>query len=281
MRILSAHTYGYGRAGLTPLEQIFATLAEHGRLAVRDIAQHTQTPLRRIRHCLASLLEQQLVLHANTETDAPTFYAVNWRAIYGLARRDNIAQLVTERFDEGAGQIVNNIQQLGLARVGDLADAYQFSAGSKRDSGVDTTSASMVNGTTKAGGHAAQPSPAVPTIGSFHATMRRLLQSGILVKVTTRTFLPPSDLQEQMEETIIGEQFPDRKITGPKKQSEFKKAVNSLKRRWREDDEYSDSNDLGARSTFNPPNKRIKGNGVVSYNRVPDDDDSGPRLSVR
>ncbi|KAI7575686.1 hypothetical protein KC343_g22535, partial [Hortaea werneckii] len=81
--------------------------------------------------------------------------------------------------------------------------------------------------------------------------------------------MPSSDLQEQIEEMVIVDQFPDRKVTGPKKQAEFKQAVHILKRKWRDDDTYSDLHDGGAKGAvkrpgehFQPSNKRIKLNGV-------------------
>jgi len=251
--------------------------------------------MRRLRHTLAALLEQQLVLHYAAEEDTPSYYAINWRAVYGLARFDNIDQLVTDRYGAGAASIVNNIQQLGLARVGDLAEAYNLQVGSQRDSAVDTTENHVgeegtLNGIAKPGGHSAQPPPAVPTTGTFHTIMRRLLQSGILIKVGTRSFIPPPDLQESIEETVIGEQFPDRKVTGPKKQAEFKLAVNNLKRKWRSEDHYSESNDIASKGSFKrpgevfKPNKRAKVNGDlpngVSHNHTDEDDGSGVRLSV-
>ncbi|KAI6869617.1 hypothetical protein KC338_g2468 [Hortaea werneckii] len=251
--------------------QIFATLAEHGRLPIPTLAHHSGIPSRRVRTGLANLLEAQLVLHFAAEEDAPTFYSVNWRNAYNLARHTNIVELVNERFGERAGHLVGNILQLGHAKVGDLAEAYELAPGSKRDNGIDGTTnhaadTGMVNGAAKT--NAANASQ-MTSANEFHGTLRALLRSGILVKVGMRAFMPSSDLQEQIEEMVIVDQFPDRKVTGPKKQAEFKQAVHILKRKWRDDDTYSDLHDGGAKGAvkrpgehFQPSNKRIKLNGV-------------------
>jgi len=278
---------------LTPLEHIFATLCEYGRLTLVQLATHAEAPYRRIRYCLSSLLERQLVLHYTADADTPTYYAVNFRAIYNLARGDNIVTLVTDRYGEGAGRIVNNIQHLGLTRMGDLASAYEFENSSKRDSGTGFSNNHTDENGTDIGDSVPSGTalPDVATVGSFHATMRTLLQSGILIKVGVRACMPSYDLQDEIEETVIGEQFPDRKITGPKKQAEFDKAVNDLKRKWRADDEFSDANDLGSKGTLrrpgqilDPPSKRIKvsnghANGV-SHDQADVFEDTGLRLSV-
>lgn len=274
---------------LTASEQIFATLAEHGRLPIPTLAHHSGIPSRRVRTGLANLLEAQLILHFAAEEDAPTFYSVNWRNAYNLARHTNIVELVNERFGERAGHLVGNILQLGHARVGDLAEAYELAPGSKRDSGVDgathhATDPGMVNG-------AAKPSAAntsqMTSANEFHGTLRALLRSGILVKVGMRAFMPSSDLQEQIEEMVIVEQFPDRKVTGPKKQAEFKQAVHALKRKWRDDDTYSDLHDGGAKGAikrpgehFQPSNKRIKLNGAPNGLDAANGEQEVQKLSV-
>ncbi|KAK5118587.1 hypothetical protein LTR85_008052 [Meristemomyces frigidus] len=268
--------------------QIFATLAEHGRLTVHTLAEHAKIPLRRVRTGLTNLMEEQLVLHFAAEEGAPTFYSVNWRNAYNLARHTNIAELVNDRHGEHAADMVGNILQLGHARVGDLADAYDLQPASKRDSGIDTTADHMteeglVNGIAKTS--SAKASHDMST-SEFHSTLRALLRSGVLVKVGTRAYMPPSDLQEQIEEAVIIDQFPDRKVTGPKKQSEFKLAINVLKRKWREDDAYSDLHDVGSRGAIKRPgdhfkteNKRIKVNGGHANGVLHDGEQSTTKLS--
>ncbi|TKA77390.1 hypothetical protein B0A55_03230 [Friedmanniomyces simplex] len=249
--------------------QIFTTLAEHGRLTAPTLAAHAKIPLRRAYTGLATLLEEQLVLHHAAEEDAPTFYSVSWRNSYNLVRHANVVALVTERHGEAAGQVVENILQLGHARVGDLADAYNLTWGSKRDSGVETGAnhvpeAVMVNGVAKS--HATS-NQHVTSASELHTILRTLLGAGILVKVGTRTLMPVSDLQEQLQEAVIVDQFPDRKVTGPKKAKEFAAAVNELKRKWQHDDAFSEISDASSRGAIKrpgehfAPKKRAKLNG--------------------
>lgn len=236
-------------------------------------------------------MEEQLVLHFAAEEDAPTYYSVNWRNAYNLARHTNVVELVKDRHGEHAGQMVGNILQLGHARVGDLVDAYDLTPNSKRDSGIDTnadhmTDAGMVNGIAKTD---SSKTLLMTSTSEFHTTLRALLRSGILVKVGMRAYIPPSDLQEQMQEAVISAEFPDGKVTGPKKAHLFKLALNTLKRKWREDDAYSDLHDVGSRGAIKRPsdhfknnNKRVKVNGELTnglYDAA-DGDSSVAKLSV-
>lgn len=198
------------------------------------------------------------------------------------------------RHGEGAGHLIRNVLQLGNARVGDLADAYHLSASSKRDSGIDTTfdhmtEASMLNGAAKTSAPKTSHGQVITTKSEFHGTMRTLLRSGILVKVGMRAYVPPSDLQERIEETVISEQFPDRKVTGPKKQHEFKLAINRLKRKWREDDTYSGLHDVSSKGTIKRPgdhfkldHKRVKLNGKAANGllHAVEDEQSTPKIPV-
>lgn len=106
------------------------------------------------------------------------------------------------------------------------------------------------------------------TAGQFHTTLRTLLNAGFLIKLGSRAYLPAADLQHEMEEVVIGEQFPDRKVSGPKKEAEFKLAVNNLKRKWRDSEDFSDYRDLAASGSIKRPGaplntaaKRMKMNG--------------------
>lgn len=100
--------------------------------------------------------------------------------------------------------------------------------------------------------------------------------------------MPVSDMQEQVQEAVIVDQFPDRKVTGPKKAKEFSLAVNYLKRKWRQDDTYSETSDVSSKGTIKrpgqhfAPNKRFKVNGSLPNGHAIDDEceTSVPMLSV-
>lgn len=258
---------------LTPLEQIFSTLAEYGRLTLTALAQHVRVAPRRLRHAIGLLLEQQLVLRYAPDDRSPSFYSVDWRNAYGLVRQDNIVDLVKDRHGEGAGKLVGNILQLGSACVGDLVRAVENTKGPNH--------ISETNGNSHEHNHSNYFAD-ITSVSQVHAALRALLRSGLLVKVTSRSYVAPTDLQEELEETVKSEQFPDGKVTGPKKQAEFKAAVNNLKRQWRDADSYSDARDLASRGSGVGPNKRLKLNGALTngHSYGAESDDLGPRLSV-
>ncbi|KAK5111769.1 hypothetical protein LTR62_004689 [Meristemomyces frigidus] len=268
--------------------QIFAYLAKHGRLTLPSLAAHADVPARRARTALSSLVETGLVQYTAAEGTAPAFYTASWAAAYNIARHSNVVRLVTERHGIQAGGVVKNILSLGYARVGELAEAYGLEPGSKRDSGVESGNTVVgikgtVNGATH---HKVSGSQHVNSEAELHVILVTLLQSGILVKIGRRTFVPVSDLQDQVEEAVISDQFPDRKVTGPKKQAAFSIAVRQLKRKWQVEDAFSETHDLNSKGTikrpgqhFTAPNKRVKLNGAVTNGNHATEDDSSVKLS--
>ncbi|EME86548.1 uncharacterized protein MYCFIDRAFT_43158, partial [Pseudocercospora fijiensis CIRAD86] len=251
--------------------QIFLALADNGRLTRWQLQQTTRIPARQLRHALAVLIQQHLLLH-NTTEEGLTFYHVDWRNAYYTLRSNSIISLTRDRYGESAAKIVTSLIQLGHARVGDLAQAFDFTSTTKRDSAVDSCNEhvnceALVNGA-HAHAHTGHDSGKITTLGHFHATLRTLLKAGLLKKISKRSYLPAADLEAEIEELVIQDQFPDRKITGPKKQAEFKLAVNTLKRKWRQANDYSDHRDLVSSGSIRRPGnqsaKRVKLNGSLS-----------------
>lgn len=224
------------------------------------------------------------------DDDGPIFYQAIWRNAHDLARYDTIVDLVKERYGEGAGQVVNSILQSGMARVGDVADSYDFSANiDKRDNGVDTTvqhaaGEGAVNGVSKSNGYTTQSKPVITSLSELHRIMRVLLDAKILVKAGIRSYEPAADRDELAREQIINERFPDGRITGSKKAKEFGRAVNALKRQIREEDEYSESRDLRSKVAVlvpGNPNKRLKLNAQPSGGSTHGGDESIRMVTVR
>jgi len=247
-------------------QQIFRALAEHGRLYRQQLLRLLQLPGRQLRHAL-TVLTQQHVLRWHTDDDDITRYSIDWRSTYNLLRSNRIISLVDQRYGEGAARIVTNLLQLGHARVGDLAQAFDLEPSLKRDSAFDdcngrVNGSALPNGTDSTHAHKSQVSK-ITTSGQFHHMLRTLLQAGFLVKLQKRSYMPAADLLEEIEETVISEHFPDRKVTGPKKQADFRRQVNSLKRKWQDEVEYSERHDAESRGTFRSAagSKRVKLNG--------------------
>lgn len=179
-----------------------------------------------------------------------------------------------DRYGAGAAKIIRNLIQLGHARIGDLAKSFDLDDSVKRDSGVEGCNG-HVNGDAKMNG-SGQATSKITTLAQFHNTLRTLLRAGFLCKFGKRNFTPAADLQAEIEEVIISEQFPDRKVTGPKKQAEFKTAVNNLKRKWRDAEEFSEYRDL--KSSAGGFAKRAKLNGGTTNGH--DSGDSAAKLPV-
>ncbi|KAI5358000.1 Putative RNA polymerase III Rpc82, C -terminal, winged helix-like DNA-binding domain superfamily [Septoria linicola] len=262
--------------------QIFSILAQKGRHTVFELRRELpHITLRQMRQALVTLLQQHIILYHQVD-DGPTYYHADWRNPARSIRAALIAVLVAERHGDGAAKIVTNLLQLGHARVGDLAQAFDFTPTSKRDSGYESCNghvngAAKVNGVSALDAHKVKGDKIV-SVGQFHNTLRSLLNEGVLVKRGKQNYMPAADLQAQIEAIVLSEQFPDGKINGAKKQSEFQAAVKTLKRKRQEANEYSASRDNDSRGQIkrpgmtNPAVKRAKLNGGLP-NGVHHDDD--------
>ncbi|KAF2207774.1 hypothetical protein CERZMDRAFT_62520 [Cercospora zeae-maydis SCOH1-5] len=266
--------------------QIFSILAQKGRHTLYELRREfPHIAARQMRQALVVLLQQHIVLYHQLE-DGPTYYHADWRNPARSIRAALIAALVAERYGEGAAKIVSNLVELGHARVGDLAQAFDFAPASKRDSGYESCNG-YTNGAVKANGADTHKASGVATVGQFHSTLRTLLKAGILVKRGKQAYMPAADLQAQIEAVVISEQFPDGKISGAKKQAEFQAAVKTLKRKRQEADEYSATRDAESRGQIKRPGaalsehaaKRAKLNGGMT-NGIHRDEDSDLILTV-
>jgi DNA-directed RNA polymerase III subunit RPC3 len=248
-------------------------------------------PLRRARQGLATLLQDHLVLFNTAEEDGRTYYSVDWRNAYNLARQQSVIELVDQRHGEGAARVVQHILQLGYAKVGDLVEAYDLEPRAKGDSRVDTAAhhhpeTGIMNGSTKPKVGAGE---LVSSAEDLHLILHTLLKSGILIKVSARAFMPVSDLQDHIEESVIADCFPDRKVTGPKKQLLFKGEVNAVKRKWKNEEHFSEFHDIVATSRgtikrpgehFEPSRKRVRTNGDLSNGVHHDSESLALKVSV-
>lgn len=243
-------------------------MAEYGRLSLLALRQLSGIPPRRLKVGLTTLIQHHIILHHALDEYEPTEFQVDWHAAYALVRSRKVVDVVRNREGEAAGRIISNILQLGHVSVGDLANEYDLNPESKRDSGVDTVEEYMnehglVNGIAKEGKSDSAQSR-ITTVSKLHETLRRLLAEGFLLKVNDRTFMPMADLESRIKEAVIADKFPDGRITGPKKSKAFQSEFNWLKRKWREDDDYSESRDIGSHgeikysATSTPGHKRIK-----------------------
>lgn len=185
-------------------------------------------------------------------------------------------RLISDREGEVASSLVNNVLQVGHASIGDLACEYGVTSAAEKKDGVenaeekakkvgrDTGVEGEVNGNIEDDDldfiphdepHERETATTLST-SEFHALVRKLLKEGYLTKVGRRTYLPEADLADEITETVIQQEFPDRKITGPKKAPIYKRAYNKLKRKYEEEDNYHDG------EASHGVIKRAKPNGV-------------------
>ncbi|KAH7058948.1 RNA polymerase III subunit RPC82-domain-containing protein [Macrophomina phaseolina] len=245
--------------------RVFSILAKLGRLTIRGLVKYSDLSARDLKHGLAVLIQQGLVLHYTTEDEI--YYEPHWDHAYSLVRAGKIVKMVEDRFGESAGGLVSNLLLLGHAKVSDLADAYGVSS---KTGAVDAASL-HVNGNGIANGEetnsgAEKNQNHVKTLDDLHRILRQLLDAGFVIPVRRRHFYPTSDLRNEAERiikhTLFGGQVKGKQI------SEMEVEVNKLLKRWRdeEDDQEEQSNGVSAgmkrgREDNNPQaRKRIKVN---------------------
>lgn len=107
------------------------------------------------------------------------------------------------------------------------------------------------------------------------------------MKLGERMFKPNADIEDELGAIVMEENYPDGKITGPKKQAEFKRSVDNMKRKWRDESEFSERRDVDSNGGMVRPgmdaNKRQKLNGGFANGHSShgaETDFSGPKLPV-
>jgi DNA-directed RNA polymerase III subunit RPC3 len=191
--------------------------------------------------------------------------------------------LVEKRLGEKAAGLVAMVMQIGHCTIGDLAGVFDFDEHGM--SKVDTPTHNG-NGTSNGTHSSGQKDPRqIGSLAELHHILRKLLRAGFLMKLAERNFKPNADVEDELGALVMEESFPDGKITGPKKQAEFKRSVDNLKRKWRDESEYSERRDVEGGAILARPgmdaNKRQKLNGGLSNGHGGhggDADFSGPRL---
>ncbi|KAK8212622.1 RNA polymerase III subunit RPC82 family protein [Phyllosticta capitalensis] len=239
--------------------RVFSILAKLGRLPIRGLLKASDFSVRELKHGLAVLIQQHLVLHHTSEDD--TYYEPDWQHAYALVRYGKIAKMVEDRFGDAAGGLASNLLLLGNAKISDLAQAYGVAT--KREAANDV----QVNGNGVTNGdHADEVKDEVhiKTIDDLHKVLRQLLDSGFVTQIHTRHFNPTSDLRNDAERTIKANLFPGG-VKG-KQVLELEAEVKKLLAKWRDEASASDDEQLGpgagtkrsAADTEAPARKRVK-----------------------
>jgi DNA-directed RNA polymerase III subunit RPC3 len=173
------------------------------------------------------------------------------------------------------------VLQIGHCTVGDLAGVFDFDDNGAAKINTPTQNG---NGTTNGvHGRAERDPRQIESLAELHHILRKLLRTGFLMKLGERMFKPNTDITDELGAIVMEENYPDGKITGPKKQAEFNRAVDNMKRKWRDESEFSERRDVdsnGNGSMMRPgmdANKRQKLNG---HSNGVEADFSGPKLPV-
>jgi DNA-directed RNA polymerase III subunit RPC3 len=192
--------------------------------------------------------------------------------------------LVERRLGQKAAGLVAMVLQIGHCTVGDLAGVFEFD-----ENGASKVDTPAQNGNGVSGAHRAteRDPQQVGSLAELHHILRKLLRAGFLLKLGEHMFKPDADIEDELGAIAMEENFPDGKISGPKKQAEFKRSVDNMKRKRRDDSEYSERRDVDGNAGMIRPgmdaNKRQKLNGGFANghsNPSAETDFSGPRLPV-
>ncbi|KAL0260408.1 RNA polymerase III subunit C82 [Diplodia seriata] len=215
-------------------ERVFSILAKFGRLTIRGVLKYSDLTTRDIKHGLAVLIQQNLVLHYTTEGEV--FYEPHWGEAYALVRAGKIVKMVEDRFGESAGGLVSNLLLLGHAGISDLADAYGVSS---KTGGVDSESLhvngnGIVNGDDASAG-ADRTQVHIKTLDDLHRILRQLLDAGFIIPARRRHFYPTSDLRNEAERIVKANVFGGQ-VKG-KQVAEMEVEVNKLLKKWRDEEE--------------------------------------------
>lgn len=123
----------------------------------------------------------------------------------------------------------------------------------------------MVNGIAKDGKH---KTPAdISTTAEFHSILRKLLDQGYLIKASERSYMPNADYEKEALDVVSEEEdLKNSKLSGSKKQQHVDAHLNTLKRKWEDEDTYSRTRDVASKGVIkrskqtSPSNKRVKVN---------------------
>jgi len=227
-----------------------------------------------VKRSLTQLIQHRLVCHHTHSTEdtrnsdtGHTFYTVHWHTAYGLIRNGRVVTMVQKRHGEAAATVMAMLLQVGHCKIGDLAGVFNFdeATGSKRDSGIEAPAPHVSGNGLTNGVHkeAAKDDGAVNSVEQLHAVLGKLLKAGILSKVGTHTFKSRLDVEGEAGAVVMKELYPDGKVSGPKKQTEFKREVDRLKRKWRDEAEFNADRDADSRGSIQRPGM----NGVNPHKR--------------
>ncbi|KAI9803537.1 MAG: hypothetical protein M1825_001880 [Sarcosagium campestre] len=180
--------------------RIFSVLLRFGRLTLPTLAQYAKLPVGQLKHGLAVLIQQHLVLHFTSPDDDLTYYEAHWQSAYELVRSGKLVDLVDSRFDEAAGQLVLNLLLQGHAKIGELREAYESAINTRELASVANGNVAGVGTNGIHAENGISIPPPTETIdaqstksGVLQRSLRQLLAADFVGEVTKYQFRPFAD----------------------------------------------------------------------------------------
>ncbi|KAI9716516.1 MAG: hypothetical protein M1812_005247 [Candelaria pacifica] len=214
---------------------VFSTLLQFDRLHLPALVHHSNLSPSQIKHGLAVLIQQHLVLHYTALDRDITFYEADWKNAYLLVRAGKTIKLAESRFGESAGGVVSNLLLLGDARVGDLADAYGVT--SPNSNGVVQGTKRHANGKEVLNGatnKVEETRHQITTLQHLHSVLGSLLQAGLVSEVREQHFRSFTDNVNEAEQEVKHEMAAVVGLTAAKKKAEAEVAIRHKLAKWRD-----------------------------------------------
>jgi DNA-directed RNA polymerase III subunit RPC3 len=159
-------------------------------------------------------VQQNLAYHLLDNDTNITYYEANQDAAYALLRSGKIMDIVNSRFGNTAKDLVQNLLQLGHAKIGDVVDAYEMNkSAAKLHNKGHANGNGTSNGTN--GNH---------ELEKLDEVLSRLLESGLVEPVVGSMFRSPTDTYNIAEKKLIKENF-GGSIKGAKQKDELKRML--------------------------------------------------------
>ncbi|KAF2085755.1 hypothetical protein K490DRAFT_10284, partial [Saccharata proteae CBS 121410] len=240
--------------------RVFSVLARYGRLSIRGLVRYSDLSPRDLKHGLAVLIQQHLVLHHTGIDD--THYEPDWKHAYALVRSGKVIKFIEDRLGASAGGVAANLLLLGHAKINDLAEAYGVAQ--KHDSAIDLEAhhingTGLQNGTDINDGAAVKPQNHVNSREDLHRILQQLLDAGFVTPIRVRHFQPDADQHVDAMRIAKYRKFPNQEVKGAKMEKAVASEAWVVRRKFRDEPDRRATED-----TINQPRKRMK-----AGNRLP------------
>lgn len=176
------------------------------------------------------MIQQNLLFHNTERETGVTYYEANEDGAYFLLRSGRILEIVQDRYDSDARDVVQNLLLLGHTKIADLAEAYESNPklSSGHTNGANGTQMNGAHNGTE--GHSNDKKSPI----NLDGILARLLDDGFVEPVVESMFRSPTDAYNQAEKVAISSSGSDAS-KGAKATAELKKTVANALQKAREE----------------------------------------------